>query len=67
LAHAPRAAISRRKASLSRYRNLVERFFSKLKHFRAVAIHFEKHSEKRPRSRQTRLSQNLNALYESVS
>jgi hypothetical protein len=47
--------------------NLVERFFSKLKHFRAVAIHFEKHSEKRPRSRQTRLSQNLNALYESVS
>jgi transposase len=28
-----------------RYRNLVERFFSKLKHFRAVATGFEKHSE----------------------
>jgi transposase len=30
---------------LYRYRNLVERFFSKLKHFRAVATRFEKHSE----------------------
>ena len=29
---------------LYRYRNLVERFFSKLKHFRAVATRFEKHS-----------------------
>jgi len=28
-----------------RYRSLLERFFSKLKHFRAVAICFEKHSE----------------------
>jgi transposase len=28
---------------LYRYRNLVERFFSKLKHFRAVATRFEKH------------------------
>jgi len=28
-----------------RCRNLVERFFSKLKHFRAVATRFEKHSE----------------------
>jgi len=28
---------------LCRYRNLVERFFSKIKHFRAVAIRFEKH------------------------
>ena len=27
---------------LYRYRNLVERFFSKLKHFRAVATRFEK-------------------------
>jgi transposase len=26
-----------------RYRNLVERFFNKLKHFRAVATRFEKH------------------------
>jgi transposase len=28
---------------LYRYRNLVERFFSKLKHYRAVATRFEKH------------------------
>ena len=28
---------------LYRYRNLVERFFGKLKHFRAVAMRFEKH------------------------
>ena len=31
-------------AFLYRYRNLVERFLSKLKHFRAVATRFEKHS-----------------------
>jgi transposase len=31
-------------AFLYRYRNLVERFFNKLKHFRAVATRFEKHS-----------------------
>ena len=30
-------------AFLYRYRNLVERFFSKLKHFRAVATRYEKH------------------------
>jgi len=30
-------------AWLYRYRNLVERFFSKLKHFRAIATRFEKH------------------------
>lgn len=30
-------------AYLYRYRNLVERFFSKLKHFRAIATRFEKH------------------------
>ena len=30
---------------LYRYRNLVERFFSKIKHFRAVATRFEKHPE----------------------
>ncbi len=29
---------------LYRYRNLVERFFSKLKHFRAVATRFEKYA-----------------------
>ena len=28
---------------LYRYRNLVERFFNKLKHFRAVATRYEKH------------------------
>ena len=28
---------------LYRYRNLIERFFSKLKHFRAIATRFEKH------------------------
>ena len=28
---------------LYRHRNLVERFFNKLKHFRAVATRFEKH------------------------
>ena len=31
-------------AFLYRYRNLVERFFGKLKHYRAVATRFEKHS-----------------------
>jgi len=30
---------------LYRYRNLVERFFNKLRHFRAVATRFEKHDE----------------------
>ncbi len=30
-------------AFLARYRNLVERFFNKLKHSRAVATRFEKH------------------------
>src|SRR6202521_5099829 len=29
---------------LYRYRNLVERFFNKIKHFRAVATRFEKHA-----------------------
>jgi transposase len=29
---------------LYRYRNLVERFFNKLKHFRAVAARYEKHA-----------------------
>ena len=29
---------------LFRYRNLVERFFNKLKHFRAVATRYEKHA-----------------------
>lgn len=30
---------------LYRYRNLVERFFNKLKHFRAIATRFEKMPE----------------------
>jgi transposase len=30
-------------AFLYRYRNLVERFFNKLKHFRAIATRYEKH------------------------
>ena len=30
---------------LYRYRNLVERFFNKIKHFRAVATRFEKHAD----------------------
>ena len=30
---------------LYRYRNLMERFFSKIKHFRAVATRYEKHAE----------------------
>ena len=30
---------------LYRFRNLVERFFNNLKHFRAVATRFEKHPE----------------------
>lgn len=32
-------------AFLYRYRNLVERFFNKLKHFRAVATRYEKHPD----------------------
>ncbi len=30
---------------LYRYRNLVERFFNKLEHFRAIATRYEKHAE----------------------
>ena len=32
-------------AFLYRYRNLVERFFNKIKHFRAIATRYEKHAE----------------------
>jgi len=32
-------------AFLYKYRNLVERFFNKLKHFRAVATRYEKHDD----------------------
>ena len=38
-----RVNLPRFSAFLYRYRNLVERFFNKLKHFRAVATRFEKH------------------------
>jgi len=30
---------------LYRYRNLVERFFNRIKHFRAIATRFEKHAD----------------------
>ena len=30
---------------LYRYRNLVERFFSKLEHYRAIATRYEKHAD----------------------
>ena len=42
---------------LYRYRNLVERFFNKLKHFRAVATRYDKSPDNYPRIRQTRFSQ----------
>ena len=42
-AHARRVNIPAFSAFLYRYRNLVERFFNKLKHFRAIATRFEKH------------------------
>ena len=32
-------------AFLYRYRNLVERFFNKIKHFRAIATRYEKHAD----------------------
>ena len=40
---APTTATQRASSFLYRFRNLVERFFNKLKHFRAVATRFEKH------------------------
>jgi transposase len=48
-------------AFLYRYRNLVERFFNKLKHYRAVATPLRQDPGKLPRIRQTGLSQNLDA------
>jgi transposase len=38
-----RAKVPTFSSYLYRFRNLVERFFSKLKHFRAIATRFEKH------------------------
>ena len=46
---------------LYRQRNLIERFFNKLKHFRAVATRYDKRADNYLR-RQTRFSQNLDAL-----
>jgi transposase len=48
-------------AFLYRYRNLVERFFNKLKHYRAVATPLRQDPGKLPRIRQTGLSKNLDA------
>ena len=53
-------------AYLYRFRNLVERFFNKLKHFRAIATRFEKH-DANYLALVTRLRQNLDAIYESVT
>ena len=39
-----RVKVSAFSSFLYRYRNLVERLFNKLKHFRAVATRFEKHA-----------------------
>ena len=44
-----------------RYRNLVERFFNKLKHFRAIATRYDK-TQKTSRSHPACLSKNLDAL-----
>jgi len=52
---------------LYRYRNLVERFFSKLKRLPCHRHPLRKAQRKLPCSRQTRFSQNLDALYELVS
>ena len=52
---------------LYRYRNLVERFFNKLKHFRAVATRYRKARRQLPRPRQTRRHPNLDAVYELVT
>ena len=45
LAHANRRRKPAFSAFLYRYRNLVERFFNKLKHYRAVATRYDKTPE----------------------
>ncbi len=52
---------------LYRHRNRVERFFNKLKHFRARRHALRKIRRQLPRPRQTRRRQNLDAVYESVT
>ncbi len=51
---------------LYRYRNLVERFFNKLKHFRAVATLREARRQL-ARARQTRRLTDMDAAYELVT
>ncbi len=48
-------------AFLYRYRNLVERFFNKLKHYRAIASRFEKHDANYLALVKLRRGQNLDA------
>ena len=52
---------------LYRYRNLVERFFNKLKHFRAVATRFEKHDANYLALVKLAAATNLDAIYELVT
>jgi len=65
--------ISNRKQSpsfspfLYRYRNLVERFFGKIKHFRAIATRFEKHAENYLAAVKLAAIQIWLRFYESVS
>ena len=47
---------------LYRKRNLVERFFNKLKHFRAVATRYDKRDDNYLASVQARLNPNLDAI-----
>ena len=54
-------------AYLYRFRNLVECFFNKLKHFRAVRDALRKARRKLPRPRQTRRHPNMVQVYESVT
>ncbi|MFM9937211.1 MAG: hypothetical protein ACKVOL_13555 [Novosphingobium sp.] len=46
---------------------LVEHFFSKLKHVRAAATHYEMRAEKLARPHQARISRNLDAPYGPVT
>ncbi len=50
-------------AFLYRYRNLVERFFNKLKHYRAIATRFEKHDANYLALVKLAACQNLDAVY----
>ena len=52
---------------LYRYRNLVERFFNKLKHFRAVATRFEKHDPNYLALVKLAAAKNLDAVYGLVT